>query len=155
MSIPPGPLRVVLDTNVWISGLFFGRGVPARLLREWRGGRFEVVLTSDTLDEITRILRRKAIQFGAPPELASGWHDFIETYAVHITVETRLSGLSRDPNDDMLLEAAVAGRAHYLVSGDKDLLVLERIETVPIITRESFWVYCRPGTNGLYPGRIR
>lgn len=138
MSIPAAPLRVVLDTNVWISGIYFGNGAPARLLRQWRDNRFEVVYTAACLDELSRILHRKTIQFGAPPELAAGWHEFIQTYAVHVAVETRLSGFSRDPNDDMLLEAAVAGRVHYLVRGDKDLLVLGYIEAVPIITPREF-----------------
>ncbi len=137
MSISTAPLRAVLDTNVWISGIFFGRGTPSQLLREWRDNRFEVVVSSATLDELERILQRKTIQFGAP-ELARGWYEFIQTYAVHVAIETRFDGFSRDSKDDMLLEAAVAGRVNYLVTGDKDLLVLEQVETTPIITPREF-----------------
>ena len=137
MPISAALLRVVLDTNVWISGIFFGRGAPAQLLRQWRDGRFEVVVSSATLDELARILQSKAIQFGAP-ELSTEWHELVQTYAVHVAVDTLFGGFSRDPNDDMLLEAAVAGQVNYLVTGDKDLLVLGQIESTPIITPREF-----------------
>ena len=53
-------LTVVIDTNVWISGIFFRRGVPVFILRAWRDSRFEIVATLETLAELEQKLREKA-----------------------------------------------------------------------------------------------
>lgn len=131
-------VRAVLDTNVWISGIFFSRGAPAQLLAAWRDEQYEVIHTATTLEELSRTLRRKAAQFGAPSELPSRWLEFIQTYAVIATVETPVSGVSRDPDDDAILEAAVAGGVDYLVTGDQDLLVLQAIGAARIVTPREF-----------------
>lgn len=131
-------LRVVLDTNVWISGIFFSRGAPARLLRRWRDERFVVVMTSATLEELEKVLQRKTVQFGAAPDLAVEWMRYVEAYVTIVTVKTNFKGTSRDPKDDMILEAAVAGLAEYLVTGDKDLLVLKEFMGTPIVTPKEF-----------------
>jgi putative PIN family toxin of toxin-antitoxin system len=53
---------VVIDTNVWISGIFFRGGTPAVVLRAWRDRRFEVVLTPDILGELAQKLQEKTLQ---------------------------------------------------------------------------------------------
>jgi len=131
-------LRVVLDTNVWISGIFFSRGTPAQLLREWRDGRFEVVITSATLEELAAVLYRKTAQFDAPQQLAAEWLEFVRAYAIHVKVDSRLEGSVRDPKDDMILEAAVSGKVDYLVTGDQDLLVLGKFANLQIVTPRQF-----------------
>lgn len=132
------PLPVILDTNVWISGIFFERGAPAQLLARWRDGHFVVIVTSATLAELSEVLYRKTAQFGAPIELAAQWLEFIQAYAIQVEVETHLQGLSRDPKDDMLLEATVAGEVDFLVTGDQDLLVLGSIGSAQIISPRAF-----------------
>ncbi len=131
-------LRVVLDTNVWISGIFFGRGVPAQVLGRWRDMQFEVVMTSATLDELAKVLQRKLVQFEAAPDLEVEWMQYIEAYATKINVTVDLKGTTRDPKDDMMLEAAVAGSVDYLVTGDQDLLVLKEFMGTRIITPREF-----------------
>ena len=56
-------LVVVLDTSVWVSGVFFRRGIPARILRAWRDRHFEIVVTSETLAELERKLEEKMAEF--------------------------------------------------------------------------------------------
>ena len=124
-------IRVVLDTNVWISGIFFSRGAPAQLLREWRDGTFEVVITAATLQELAKVLQRKTVQFAAPLE-------FVRDYARQVKAAPMPQGLSRDPQDDMLLAAAVAGQARFLVTGDQDLLVLNSFSKIRIVSPRQF-----------------
>ena len=138
-------LRVVLDTNVWISGIFFGRGVPAQLLSGWRDGQFVVLMTSATLEELERILRRKTEQFGASPDLAVGWLNYVIAYATIVDVETSVEGVSRDSKDDIMLEAAVNGTADYLVTGDRDLLVLKNFMGAWVVTPREFLDLLRAG----------
>jgi len=133
----PADLAVVLDTNVWISGIFFRRGIPARILAAWRDHRFEVVVTPDTLAELETTLRQKTIQFGADPLLADEWLDHIRTYARQVP-PAGVSGVCRDPKDDQFLDAAVSGGARYIVSGDKDLQALDTYQHVKVLSPREF-----------------
>lgn len=131
-------IRAVLDTNVWISGIFFGRGIPAELLQKWRDGRYEIFMTVATLAELENVLQRKVAQFAAPPALATEWIKYIETYSTFVDATAHYGGTSRDAKDDMMLEAAIAGQVQYLVTGDNDLLVIGQIGDVAIIKPRQF-----------------
>ena len=131
-------VRVVLDTNVWVSGIFFQRGIPAKLLQAWRDGRFEVVLTPATRNELADVLARKLAQFDAPAELATQWLTYIDTYGTRVHAESAPVRLSRDPNDDAFLQAATTGRVQFIVTGDKDRLVLEHVDSARIIPPREF-----------------
>lgn len=133
-----GSLTVVLDTNVWISGIFFRRGPPARILEAWRDRQFDVVITAETFVELGRKLPEKATQFGAHFSLAGEWLAYIKTFSKSVTALGKVVEVSRDETDDPFLDAAVSGRAAYLVTGDKDLLVLEVYQGVKIITPRAF-----------------
>jgi putative PIN family toxin of toxin-antitoxin system len=131
-------LRVVLDTNVWISGIFFDRGLPADVLTLWRDVRFEVVITNVTLGELAHKLFQKATEFGAEPSLARDWLDYIELYAARVTASGKVSGVCRDPTDDKFLDAAISGRASVLVTGDKDLLDIGEYQSIRILSPRDF-----------------
>jgi putative PIN family toxin of toxin-antitoxin system len=134
----PTDLAVVLDTNVWISGIFFRRGIPARILAAWRDHRFEVVVTLDTLSELETQLRQKTIQFGTDPTLADEWLDHVRTYTRQVPPAGIAAGLCRDPKDDQFLDAAVSGGARYIVSGDKDLQALDTYQHVKVLSPREF-----------------
>jgi putative PIN family toxin of toxin-antitoxin system len=134
----PADLAIVLDTNVWISGIFFRRGVPARILAAWRDDRFEIVVTPDTLAELETKLRQKTIQFRADPTLADEWLDYIRTYARQVPPAGVAAGVCRDPKDDQFLDAAVSGGAQYIVSGDKDLQALDIYQQVKVLPPREF-----------------
>jgi putative PIN family toxin of toxin-antitoxin system len=132
------PLVAVVDASVWISGIFFRRGIPADILRAWRDGRFDVVVTSATLGELERKLADKSIQFGSAPSLAKEWIEYIRAYAHVAPTSETAHGVCRDPDDDKFLDAAVEGGAHYIVSGDKDLQVLSSYCGVQIVPPRRF-----------------
>ena len=136
MTTPP--LRVVLDTKVWISGVFFRRGTPARLLAAWRNGRYQLIISHTILDELSVQLRQKTIKFSAPLSLADEWLRYIDAYADFVPISHDAAGVCRDPKDDQFLETAVSGQATHLVTGDKDLLVLNPYRDIPIITPRDF-----------------
>lgn len=134
----PTDLTVVLDTNVWISGIFFRRGIPARILAAWRDHRFEIVVTPDTLAELETKLRQKTIQFGADPTLADEWLDYVRTYARQVPLAGIAAGVCRDPKDDQFLDTAISGGARYIVSGDKDLQALDTYQRVKVLSPREF-----------------
>lgn len=130
-------MKVVLDTNVLVSGLIFG-GTPARILSAWSEGKFTLVLTPSILDEYHRVGR----------ELAKGREPFVRaldalfaTLAVNGTLVNAppLSpSVCADPDDDKFLAAALAGAAARIVSGDKHLLRLSGWQGIDIHTPRQF-----------------
>jgi putative PIN family toxin of toxin-antitoxin system len=121
-------VRVLLDTNVLISGILF-RGVPRTLLERAIRGEFDLVTSAALLDELEDVFVRS---FELPPALARAVRTELETLA-EVVAPADVPALSRDPDDDEVLAAAVVGQADAVVTGDQDLLVLETHQTIPII----------------------
>ena len=131
----PG-LRVVLDTNVLVSGLAYPGSVPGRIVAAWRQGGLEVALSRYILDELVRVLPRLpriCMTSAEIRDLADSFMflaDIVEPEGAH---DVNL----RDPADQPVLLTLLAAKADYLVTGDKDLLVLA--SQYPILPPSEFW----------------
>jgi uncharacterized protein len=127
-------MRVVADTNIFISALMFG-GLPGSFLDLAFLPAFTLVTSPVLLDELDEKLRLK---FG----LSSADADFIrsklEANADLINTVETLAIVKADPDDDRVLECAIAGRADYIVSGDGHLLKLGSYGGIPILTVRQF-----------------
>ena len=112
-------MRVILDTNVFISGVFFG-GLPARILGAWRDARIQPVLSAEILEEYQRVGQILGGQYpGVDLE------PFLTLLAVHaeiVEAPALPQPVSADPDDDKFLACAVAAGVAVIVSGDKDLV---------------------------------
>lgn len=130
-------LRLVLDTNVLVSGLAYPASVPGRIVGAWRAGHLKLVLSTAILDELARVLPRlprAGIGAADARDLADSLlflADGVDITA--IPPDPRL----RDAADQPILATLRASQADYLVSGDKDLLALA--ESYPIVTPAEFW----------------
>lgn len=119
-------MRVVLDTNVILSGLMYPDSIPGRIVQAWRGGRFEMVTSIEQLAEIGRTLAYPKIR------KVLGWDDdrigqflrqlFLRAEVVKLS-DRATEGL-RDPDDAPILQTLLQSGAEVLVSGDGDLLTL-------------------------------
>ena len=127
----------VIDTSAWISGVFF-RGNPFRVLRAWRDEEFELVYTPETLAEIETRLHDKAIEFGANLADVDEWITYIHTFARAVASTGSATGVTRDPKDDKFLDAAISGKATFLVSSDHDLQVLKEFQGIKIVSPKEF-----------------
>ena len=127
-------MRIVVDTNVLISGVFFG-GFPRRILNAIVEGKLIACATAEIIDEYEEIIQEmiKRKQGHINYQLLAPLVQVIEV----VDPVTRVK-LSRDPDDDKFLGCAKDARALYIVSGDKDLLVLGRFENIEIITAKEF-----------------
>lgn len=112
-------MRVVLDTNVFVSAVFFG-GVPGRLLEAWRDGRLQLVLTAAILDEYQRVGQILSAQYAGLD---------LEPILALLAVEAEMNEapalsapVSADPDDDKFFACASAAGAAVIVSGDEHLL---------------------------------
>ena len=134
-------MRVVLDTNVLVSGLLFPGGPPSRLVAAWRRGAFDLVVSDFLVDELARTWHHLAPRLKhTPAEL----DDFLDTFQLRsemVQIDAdRLSRASaaglRDPNDVPILAMLIGAAADFIVTGDKDLLAVAGI--YPILTPAVF-----------------
>lgn len=129
-------LRIVLDTNVLVSGIAYPESIPGRILRAWDEGAVTPALSRYILDEITRVLPRlKRVTLSAAEivDLADSFLFMAELVEPAATNEPAL----RDRADEAVLGTLLAAKADYLITGDKDLLALS--ERYPILTPAEFW----------------
>jgi putative PIN family toxin of toxin-antitoxin system len=112
-------VKIVLDTNVLMSGMFF-TGSPYEILRAWRDGRIHLVISTDILNEYQRVAEELARQF--PDVDVSRILDLLTVSAQIIQAPPLPEPVCSDPEDDKFLACAVAGSAKYVVAGDKQLL---------------------------------
>ena len=121
-------MRLLLDTNVLISAVLFG-GPPGQLLERAFRGDYEFVASEALLDEFEGVLIER---FARPRDIARALRDEIEAIA-DLSPPERIARAARDPSDDFVLAAGLAGRADAIVSGDGDLLALGRYGVMDII----------------------
>lgn len=132
-------MRAVVDTGVLVSALIHRQGTTGEVLRALRDGRFTTIYSTDILVEIIDVLGR--------PTLRVKYHIELDEISIVINL-IRLRGdlviparkvtMCRDPKDDKFLEAALAGGADCIVSGDGDLLNLTSFENIPILRPAEF-----------------
>lgn len=136
MAGTPGvkrPPRVVLDTNVVLSALIFGGGPAAGVRTGWQSGRFVPLASQSTVAELVRVLRypKFALSTAEQEELLADYLPWVQV----VQVPDPPPGVPRcrDPFDLPFLHLAVAGKAHVLVSGDRDLLALAHAPGICLI----------------------
>jgi len=131
-------VKVVLDTNVLVSGLMLPDSVPGRIVAAWRGAQFELAMSEPLLDEIGRVLSYSKIQ----GRLRWGGDEIarflllLRFKAEIVDIENENARVPRDPGDDPVLATLLAAEADCLVSGDGDLLALR--DRYPILTPAEF-----------------
>lgn len=131
-------MRVVLDTNILVSALIAPAGNPAAIYNAWEQGKFTFLTCAEQLDELRATLQKPRIADLIKPHRAGRLVNQIKKLAEDVGQLPRVKR-SRDPGDDFLLALAEAGKADYLVSGDKSgLLVLASHKSTRIITAREF-----------------
>jgi putative PIN family toxin of toxin-antitoxin system len=130
-------VRVVVDTNVLMSGIFFG-GVPGRVIDAWVEGRVEIVLSPEILHEYRRVGSDLSTRY---PERATALVPVLTLLAVNATIVDALplsEHVSKDAADDMFLAAAVAAEVSTIVSGDQHLLEVSGWRRISVLTPRQF-----------------
>ena len=128
-------MKVVLDTNVLISGVFFS-GLPARILAAWADGRFELVASVEVLAEYRRVAERlhkrfPSIDINPILDLVTRETRIVEPATVPLSV-------CDDPDDLKFLACALAGGARIVVTGDRALLRATGFQGLEVVTPREF-----------------
>jgi putative PIN family toxin of toxin-antitoxin system len=136
----PEPIRAVIDSTVLVSAFLTEGGVSAELLRYAREGVFLVFLSEEILAETEHTLSysRLRARYTYTDEEVTDFLDRLRLAVELITDLPQLTGIVRDPNDDMIIATAQRAQAAYIVTRDKDLLSLEMYEEITILTPETF-----------------
>lgn len=129
-------LKVVLDTNVLVSALLF-TGPVNRLVSLWQEGRFVPLVSKDILVEYLRVLAYPRFELTAE-EIRFLIEEVVLPFAVTVKTSPGRAIVRRDPADDKFLHAAAAGRARFIVSGDRHLLATGAYRGARIVTAREF-----------------
>lgn len=127
-------MRVVLDTNIFISAVLGGR--LSVIIDEWKVGKFKLIATDSIAHEYLDVINRP--KFKIPQDEIIEVTDYLLQNAEFVTPEEKILIIVADPTDNKFLEAAIAGKANIIVSGDNHLLKVGSFRDIPIITAREF-----------------
>ena len=136
-------MRLVVDTNILISALLVEASLSAHLIVLWRQGRFDLLTSTEQLDELMRVTRYPKIRERFTPALAGRLINELRDIAIGLKNLPTITEC-KDHYDNYLLAMAVAGSADFLVTGDKrDLIALKLHEGTKIVTVRDFLILHR------------
>lgn len=130
-------MRVVLDTNVLVSGIFFA-GVPGQIIDAWFDDRLSLVLTPDLLEEYARVGHDMAARYPDGRESLARILEILTVYSPLLAASALPAQVSPDPDDEKFLAAAVASGVRIIVSGDKHLLEVSGWNGIDVLTPREF-----------------
>ena len=133
-------VRVVMDTNVYVSGLLW-TGLPHDLLSVAETGQLVLVTTSAILEEVREVLARP--KFAARMRtLSTSVDELMESLLslVQVIQEPKvIQVVLRDPDDDKFVACALAARVRWIISGDDHLVSVGRYKNMRMVTPQQFW----------------
>lgn len=138
--------KAVFDSTILVSAFLAPAGVSAALLQQARGGAFQLYLAEDIIDEVQHtLLEYERIRRRHPysDEEVREFCAMLRVVAVPVRDLPGLTGVSRDPKDDVIIACALRARAQYLVTRDDDLLSLGTYRRIQMITPEAFSEFLR------------
>jgi putative PIN family toxin of toxin-antitoxin system len=133
-------MNVVLDTNIVIGAAITPKGPPGRIIDAWRASSFVWIVSPPLLDDLKRAFAYPRVQryLAWDNSQVAEFQELVRRTTVLVDPEATLDVVSRDPDDNRTLEAAVAGHADYLVTNDDALLELGTYEGTEIVTAARF-----------------
>lgn len=130
-------MRVVLDTNVLISGIFF-TGPPYKILKAWKEKRIQIVISPEIYSEYIRVT--DIISQKYPSIDTSEMMNLIAVHSEIIQSSSLKEKVCKDPDDDKFIACALSGKVKLIVSGDKHLLEKSGYKGIRIITPQKFYI---------------
>ena len=123
---------VVIDTGVFVAGVFW-RSEPHKCVKAWLLGLVSLVMTDAIYEEYERTLHCVKLEQGFDTDLAP-WLTLVREYGVWNSPDALSAPICRDPKDDIMIEAAIAGQARTIIARDRDLTVLEKPFGIHVLT---------------------
>ena len=127
-------VKVVVDTNVFVSALLFG-GKPGKLIPLWQRGTIRPLASKEIIDEYLRVLTYPKFKLAEKEINFFLYHEILPYFEV-INVGSDPRIIKKDPEDDKFIRCALAGKAKWIISGDRHLLALKTYQKIKIIKQE-------------------
>lgn len=127
-------MRVVLDTNIFVSMVMGGQ--VGKIHDAWKAGKFTLIISDEIVSEYLDVLQRPKLHLSS--HVVSVAMGRVYRKAEFVTPIETITAVETDPSDNKFLEAALAGNAVCVVSGDRHLLKLNTFRGIPIITAHEF-----------------
>lgn len=128
-------IKLVLDTNVFMSGIFW-LGYPGRILDAWSDGKIKFIVSPEILNEYVRVGNILSKKY--PGVDVSPFIDLVTVYGECVSPVILKAPVSRDVDDDKFIATALAAKCKLIVSGDKDLLTVDGYFGIEIIKPNEF-----------------
>ena len=135
MKTEPNKIRILVDTNILISGLFF-HGLPRDLIAQLDFEKFKVCINDEIFDEYRTQIDKKVLKpkYHLNRELRKKFFSNLHSFKTKSDLK-----VCRDPKDDKFINCAIDSKAIYIVSGDNDLLTLKNFAGIEIVTAREFY----------------
>ncbi len=128
-------MRIILDTNVFVSGIFWQGNFCSQIIEKWKNKEFELISSIEIINELVKTLRGFKIQM--QEEMIEEWRNLIIENSTIVKPTIKLNIIKEDPDDNKFLEAGVTGNVDMIISQDKHLLKLEEYERIRIVNPEE------------------
>ena len=129
-------MKVVLDTNVFISGIFWEGNFCSQIIDAWRKEKFTLISSLEIIEELVSTLRDFKIYMSE--EMILEWKKIIIENSLIVMTSSELKIIEADPEDNKFLEAGVDGGVDYIVSQDRHLLDVGDFRGIKIVLPERF-----------------
>lgn len=128
-------MKVVLDTNILISAIVFG-GKPRDIFKRILSGKLRFAVSKEILNEVEGVLSGKKFRY--PLQAVHEIRNAIEELGENVVPDKRIDRIIKDPDDNRILECALAANADFIISGDNHLLELKVFKGIQIINPADF-----------------
>lgn len=128
-------LKVVIDTNIFISGVLVEGGNPSIIIKSWKKTqKYQLFVTEEIIQEALRVMQRLNVD----PDIITDWDKVIRKNAISVVPTKKIEAVKEDPSDNKFLECAIEVRADYIVSGDNHLKELKEFQGIKIVSAKEF-----------------
>ena len=128
-------MKLVLDTNIFISAFYWG-GYPQKVIDRIINGLDELYISNEILDEIAKVMMRP--KFKSNFQIIDRYIKTIENIGKKVFVIGNIQGICRDKDDDNKIECGIISGADYIITGDDDLLILDKFQKIKILTAKDY-----------------
>ena len=128
-------MKIVIDSNIFISSFFWG-GKPKEVFERVINGLDELYITNEIINEVITVM--SSDKFAVNNNEIKDYIHIIEKYSVKVVVDNIIESISRDKDDDKVLQCGFAGNVDYIITGDKDLLILKEYKKIKIINPNEY-----------------
>src|SRR3989344_1361358 len=128
--------RIVMDTNVFLSGIFWKGNFSSQIIDLWRNRNVDLISSISIIDELTKNL--KSFKIKMDDDIVQEWENMVLENSLLVEPEEEINIVKEDVTDNKFVEAAVTGKADYIITQDNHLLKIKEFRGIKILTPKEF-----------------